>query len=49
MTDYRDRVKPASNSMLFAFAKVLTTGALIFSVAYGVGIPMYLAIKSMFF
>jgi hypothetical protein len=49
MTDYRDRRPPATDNMLFAFAKCITAGALIFSVVYGVGIPLYLAIKSTFF
>ena len=49
MTDYRDRRDPASDSMLFAFAKSITIGALIFSVVYGLGIPFYLALKSTFF
>ncbi len=47
--DYRDKTNPASDSMLFAFAKSVTVGALILSVFYGVGIPLYLAIKSTLF
>ena len=49
MTDYRDRRPPATDSMLSALTKVLAMWALMFSVVYGVGIPMYLAIKSTFF
>ena len=49
MTDYRDRRPPATDNMLFTCARCITAGALIFSVAYGVGIPLYLAIKSTFF
>jgi hypothetical protein len=46
MTDYRDKRPPATDSMLFALTKVLATGALIFSVFYGVGIPLYLALQN---
>jgi hypothetical protein len=49
MTDYRDRRDPATDSMLFAFTKCIMLGALIFSVFYGIGIPLYLAIKPIFF
>jgi len=47
--DYRDKTNPASDGMLFAFARSVTTGALILSVLYGIGIPFYLTIKSTFF
>ena len=43
----RDRVKPASDSMLLAFTKCIVAVAAIFSILYGIGIPLYLAYQCM--
>jgi|TARA_R110000851_G_scaffold274170_1_gene426804 hypothetical protein len=44
--DYRDKTNPASDSMLFAFARCIVAGAAIFSILYGIGIPIYLALQN---
>jgi hypothetical protein len=46
MTDYRDKRDPASDSMLFAFTRCIVAGAAIFSILYGIGIPVYLALQN---
>tara|TARA_R110000751_G_scaffold256328_1_gene355803 strand:- start:202 stop:354 length:153 start_codon:yes stop_codon:yes gene_type:complete len=47
MTDYRDRTEPASDSVLLAFTKCIVASAAIFSILYGIGIPLYLAYQHM--
>tara|TARA_R110002153_G_scaffold137561_2_gene287729 strand:- start:279 stop:431 length:153 start_codon:yes stop_codon:yes gene_type:complete len=46
MTDYRDRRPPATDSALFAATKFIVAVAAIFSVLYGVGVPLYLAYQN---
>ena len=40
--DYRDRTQPASDSALLAATKFIVAAAAIFSVLYGLGVPLFL-------